>query len=710
MKRTLIPILLLLSLTLSAQNTPSDSLRDVSWRVKERIDTLDEARITALRDRKVARTQTGLMKLDSRKFSRGYAFMGRPDLIKTLQMLPGVGAGSELMSGLYVHGGTGTDNLFLLDGVPLYQVSHLAGLFSSFNTEIIDNLDFYKSGFPARYGGRLSSVVDITTRTGDMHEYHGMFSIGLIDGNIQLEGPILKGRTSFSLALRRSWLDIVTTPVLWYLNRTEGTGEDVDMSYALWDGNAGITHKLDDRNTLALNFYMGRDDLGIGVDDMEEYDMDVVTEWGNILTSLNWKSILSDSIESYVILYHSNSMSRMGMVMDETIENEYISMDAANITRINDFGLKADFDWIPDAVHHMRFGGSYQFHTYDPERYDRMTGFVEDTGFSYDMSEGSRYTGHEPSVYCEDEMSLAEGFRLNAGLRYSIFAVPGKAYHGLEPRVAMSLDITDRISFKASYTEMNQYNHQVASNYMDLPTNTWMPVTESVRPMHSRQAAGGFYFDFPNGMVFNVEGYWKTMDHLLEYTGTNSMFPPLDEWEHAFSEGKGRAYGMEVELAWRTEKTDLSAYYTLSWSERFFEDIHPQWYPDRNDNRHKLTLMASHSLGKGFDVYAAWNWHTGNRFTAYSHVSGDPYYGEQYHYSAPNNARLPAYHRLDIGMNFRRRTPKGNEKVWNLSIYNVYCRMNPFMATIVQEEDGTFKGVGVGIVPIIPTISYSYSF
>ena len=692
------------------ERLPADSVPDV----RVRHDTLSESRITAWRERKENRTQTGLMKLDSQWLNRGFAFMSTPDLIKSLQMLPGVTAGTELMSGLYVHGGTGSDNLFLLNDVPLYQVSHFAGLFSSFNTELVEGLDFYKSGFPARFGGRLSSVVDVKTKTGDMEDYHGTFSLGLIDGNISVSGPIIKGRTSFYLGLRRTLLDVVTAPMIAMEKNMSIYEDDTSMSYAFWDANAGITHLIDNDNSLALNFYMGRDDLGITSRSIESSEMEVITRWGNILTSISWDSRLSSDIYSKIVLFHSNNLSRIGFGLDETIEGTRTCTEMANITLVNDFGLKADFDWFPLPSHHMRFGGSYQYHTYTPERYDRMNVSGNGPDFHYDDTEEGNYYGHETALYIEDEILLWDCLGVNAGMRYVLFGVTGKVYNVLEPRVAMSYRCAPWLDIKASYTDMNQFNHQLASNYMDLPTNTWMPVTEKIGPMHSRQVAGGLYFNLPHHLVLNLEGYYKTMDNLQEYTGTNTFYPPLNEWEYSFSSGLGRAYGMEVEFAWRTPTTDLSAFYTLSWNERFFEDIYPKWYPDRNDHRHKITLMANHRFSKGFEIYAAWNWQSGRRFTASSHVVSHVYddgsVSYDFYNTSPNNLKMPPYHRLDIGMNFRKKTSKGNENVWNISVYNAYCRMNPIMAMVEEKKDGTFEGVGIAVIPIIPSFSYTYRF
>ena len=236
--------------------------KDYTIFIEEQHDTIDEAVITALTDPKRNQTQTGLKRIDSSDINSGFALFSTPDVIKTLQMMPGVASGTELLSGFYVHGGDGSDNLFLIDGVPVYQVSHLLGLFSSFNSDVIGNMDFYKSGFPARYGSKMSSVVDITTRDGDFEEYHGLFGIGLIDGRLQYEGPLVKGKTSFNVGLRRTWTETLTVPLFAILNNINSPDKHFGR-YALTDLNAKVTHKFAEGNRLSANFYTGRDKFKI---------------------------------------------------------------------------------------------------------------------------------------------------------------------------------------------------------------------------------------------------------------------------------------------------------------------------------------------------------------------------------------------------------------------------------------------------------------
>ena len=340
MRNLFVYAIILLSLFCQEVRAETDSLYVTE--TKEMLDTISPSFVVESRRRLEKDTQTGLMRLDASKFKQSFVFIGSPDVIKIIQMLPGVASGTELMSGLYVHGGTGSDNLFLLDGVPLYQVSHLAGMFSSFNTEITENLDFYKSGFPARYGGRLSSVVDVTTKVGNMNEYHGTLSIGAIDGNIQIEGPIIKGRTSFNVALRRTWMDLITTPIFRLINMYSGNDFHVMSAYAFWDGNAGVDHIINDRNTLSFRFYMGRDWMEMDLFDKENKEdsesmlIDMDTDWGNILTSLKWSSRLTDSMTSKILLYHSNNSSTVTTQLGMDEYKESFKFEASDLARVND--------------------------------------------------------------------------------------------------------------------------------------------------------------------------------------------------------------------------------------------------------------------------------------------------------------------------------------------------------------------------------------
>ncbi|MBR5835284.1 MAG: TonB-dependent receptor plug domain-containing protein, partial [Bacteroidales bacterium] len=304
--------------------------KDYTIFIEEQNDSISEAVITALVDPQRNETQTGLKRIDSKTLNSGFALFSTPDVIKTLQMMPGVSSGTELLSGFYVHGGDGSDNLFLLDGVPIYQSSHLLGLFSAFNSDVISSMDFYKSGFPARYGSKMSSVVDITTKDGDFKEYHGLFSIGLLDGRFQFDGPIRKDKTSFNFGLRRTWTETVTLPLLAYLNKQNAIyDEKMNFRYAFTDLNAKITHKFSNRSVLSANFYTGNDVFKFMSDDASEYWVNGIREyrrdvqdinlgWGNMVGSLNWNYEIDDKISMTNKLYYSGSFSGLGYKEENT--------------------------------------------------------------------------------------------------------------------------------------------------------------------------------------------------------------------------------------------------------------------------------------------------------------------------------------------------------------------------------------------------------
>ena len=698
---------------------PQDTLK-----VEEKRDSIAEAKITADKYAgEVARSQTGHTRLEEADFIYGNVVFSSPDLIKTLQNLPGVSSGTELMSGLYVHGGEGSDNLFLLDGVPMYQISHLGGLFSSFNTDIVRHLDFYKSGFPARYGGRMSSVVDIATRDGDFEKYRGTFMIGLIDGRLQFEGPIIKGKTSFNLAFRRSWMDAVLAPVISIVNRRNKDGETIGGTYSFYDMNASLTHKFSEDNILSLRFYHGRDHLKLKLDTQQSEsvyeDGEYITvsgtdnlhtdiSWGNTLASLNWRYRILDNLKMKSVLYYTGSNADVqywwhSWEYDKTELNN--SMDETNYSRVNDIAWNTDFSWRPLRSHHVRFGASYQFHIFDPSRHSTVT-----SGMARDESSSSRhYTGNEFALYAEDGITLLDRLSVDLGLRYALYGVSGKVWNRLEPRVSLNVECCSGVDLKVSYTEMNQFAHLVSTTYLDIPTNCWLPSTPEIAPMHSRQVAGGIYCTLPHNFRLNVEGWYKTMDNLIEYSGANALFPPLDTWETSFNKGKGRSYGLETEFGWHSEKLWMTAYYTLSWSQRRFDALWHDWYPHRYDNRHKLTLALRWKVSKAVDLYASWNYNSGGWMTVATHIYNP---GEVFDriYTRPNNVNLPDYHRLDLGANFRKVSKGGKEHIWNIGIYNAYCRKNVVFVAVNEREDKSLYGTGRAIFPIIPSFSYTLKF
>ena len=697
--------------------------KDYTIFIEEQHDTINESVVTALVDPKRNSTQTGLKRIDSRDLNSGFALFSTPDVIKTLQLQPGVSSGTELLSGFYVHGGDGSDNLFLLDGVPVYQVSHLLGLFSSFNTDVISSLDFFKSGFPARFGSKLSSVVDVTTKEGDFNEYHGTFALGLIDGRLQLEGPIWKDKTSFNVGLRRTWTETLTLPLFAIVNKYNKP-DKLNARYAFSDFNAKLTHKFSGTNRLSANFYSGRDvfryfgkEIGSyydaeGILREEQNITDIGLSWGNVLGSLNWDYKLNDRISMKNIAYYSGSISNLYFYAKEVdVFDNSVKNGAYNMSDVHNIGLKSDFHHVLGEKHKLRYGATAQYHIYCPNataKTDIIYDNVAQTQTAY--ADSLRYGTVEASVYAEDEITVSDAFSINAGLRYSIYSSGGKVWHSAEPRLAMKYSFNDRITAKASYTEMSQPSHLVSSLYLDLPTNSWLPSTAKVRPSRSREAAAGIYTGLAHNLHLNVEGWYKHMCNLLEYAGSYNIFPPLTDWESNYRSGQGRSWGAEIDFGYDNGRTEANVYYTLSWNQRKFDDFYNGWYRDRNDNRHKLTVMARHKFSKRFEIYGGWNWHSGNRMTVATHITGSG----AYVYTEPNNVKLPDYHRLDVGMNFVKNTRRGNTRIWNLSLYNAYCRPNAIAATTqelkLHDKLVSHYGSSIGIIPIVPTFSYTLKF
>lgn len=703
----------------------------------------------------VLSTQTGALEINQQTIRSTPVMFGEADIIKTLQLTPGVSSGTEGTAGMYVRGGNVDENLFLIDGNPVYQINHIGGIFSAFNPEAISGMDFFKSGFPSRYGGRLSSVVDVHMKEGNMKEYHGSATLGLISGNLNFEGPIIKDRTSFNIALRRTWLDVLSAPALAIANKiTKKDGIRTRMRYAFHDLNLKVNHIFNDRSRMYFTLYNGNDVLKGGssdfpssgnTEDHYNYDTDVSLRWGNLMATAGWTYVFNNrlfgKVSGVFTRYHSNLKSTEHNTNGLESDDDYYDSFSENGTNtgIMDLGVRTSFDYLPVPAHHIRFGGDYLVHRFRPE-YSRTFSRVKDQTISTEI--GSEYGnnllwGHEAGVYAEDDWSLSEAVRVNAGLRFSLFNVQGKTYAGLEPRISLRWLLDENLSFKTSYSRMNQYVHLISNSFISLPTDAWMPVTRKLKPLVSDQVSAGFYYDLNKTYNFSIEGYYKTLDNLLEYRDGHTFTPSFLNWENKLTSGEGRSYGVEFMVRKETGRTTGWIGYGLSWSDRQFDELNlGERYPARFDNRHKLNIVVMHKISPKVEISAAWSYASGNHVTLslenykelgspdYIHNNGyDMAYSGSWgldHYEGRNNYQLPAYHRLDLGLKIYRPKKKGRMGIWTISIYNVYSRMNPFMVYKSDKEVPdpnnpygykyipAFKTVG--IMPIIPSISYTYKF
>lgn len=699
----------------------------------------------------VLSTQMGALEINQQTIRSTPVMFGEADIIKTLQLTPGVSAGTEGTAGMYVRGGNVDENLFLIDGNPVYQINHIGGIFSAFNPEAISGMDFFKSGFPSRYGGRLSSVVDVHTKEGNMKEYHGSASIGLISGNLNFEGPIIKDRTSFNIGLRRTWLDVLSAPAVAIANKiTKKDGTRLRARYAFHDLNLKVNHIFNDRSRMYLSLYNGNDVLKGGSTDFPDqdsdnnynYDSDVSLRWGNIMATAGWTYVFNNrlfgKVSGVFTRYHSRLRNTEHDVVGNEGDEDYSDSFRENETNtgITDFGLRTSFDYLPASAHHIRFGGDYLVHRFHPE-YNRSVAYEKNEETSVEIGQefaNDLLWGHEVGVYAEDDWTLSSAVRLNAGLRFSLFNVQGKTYTGLEPRVSLRWLLDDNLSFKASYSRMNQYVHLISNSFISLPTDAWMPVTRKLKPLISDQVSAGFYYNLNKEYNFSVEGYYKTLDNLLEYRDGHTFTPSFVNWEDKLTAGEGRSYGAEFMVRKETGRTTGWVGYGLSWSDRQFDELNQgARYPARFDNRHKLNIVVMHKISPKVELSAAWSYASGNHVTLslenyYENGTGSPTNNDNHYmdasesidyYEGRNNYQLPAYHRLDLGIKIYRPKKKGRMGIWTVSIYNVYSRMNPFM---IYKSDKTVPDPGssygknvpvfktIGIMPIIPSISYTYKF
>ena len=537
-------------------------------------------------------------------------------------------------------------------------------------------------------------------------------------------------------------METISVPALYFFNKENQPDDKLDLRYAFSDFNAKITHKFSQRSILRGAFYMGRDVFNynqynfneyyqIGDDGIAEISRQVESNvglpmnWGNTLGSLNWRYDLSKDLSLSTTAYYTRSHSQLGFYFEDWTSlhpdvrekgGQYVN------SLVHDFGINADLFHRLGENHKLRYGATVQYHIYSPSSVMQQEFIYKERADVY-VEAGDSANAHmqTAALYVEDEMSLGERLTMNLGLRYSFVASQGKNWHSLEPRASLNWKVNDYLSAKASYSEMSQPTHLVSTVYLDLPTNCWLPSTATIPPSRSREVAAGLYSNLPGHITLNVEGWFKKMSNLIEYFGINAIFPPLTNWDESYILGQGRSWGMETELSWKGEKTEANAYYTLMWNQRKFDDFYRDWYRDRNDNRHKLTLMLKHKFTKRFEVYGAWNWRSGSRITVESHYVHDPaapngdYPIYNSVYSEPNNMQLPDYHRLDLGLNFHKTTKRGNQSIWNLSIYNAYCRTNIVFAYVSGEYDDQgnlikYVGEGLGLIPIIPTFSYTLKF
>lgn len=690
---------------------------------------LEEVVVTTNRPRDIVQdVQMSTVHIPVKEIRTIPMFMGEADVIKTIQLMPGVQSGTEGTSGIYVRGGGPDQNLFLLDGVPIYNANHLFGFFSVFNPDAISSITLTKGGFPAHYGGRLSSVLDIRLKEGNMKEVKGSGSVGLIASKLTVEGPIIRDKTSFLLSARRTYLDILARPIIRAVNKANGV--EGMTGYYFYDVNAKINHKFSEFDRIYLSLYHGRDRLYI---DNEENRIDDDTSyqtrsesglyWGNLTTALRWNHVYGNKLFSNASLIYSNYRFD---TFDETrmlVNGKYdLGFSYDYYSGIEDLGGMADFDYRPSTAHTLRFGAKYLYHIFSPG-----IETLESTDDTLRLEFNSDpVNAHEFYLYGEDNFQLGSRIRANVGLHYSAFAVRGEFYHSLQPRFTGRLLITPDLSLKAAFSRMDQYIHLLTNSTIGLPTDIWVPATDRTPPQSSYQSALGLAYNLNDSWYFTLEGFYKTMSGLIDYSEGSSFFEFGVDWEDKIERGgTGLSYGMEF-LA-RKDLGRIRGWvgYTLSKVDLQFENLNNgDPYPYTYDRRHDVSVVLMFRVNEETDLSATWVYGTGKaRTLAVSRYAPGDYYfedGSMYpfsyyyyqeiqYYKGKNAYREPAYHRLDVAVN-RHRETKWGRQTWSFGLYNAYNRQNPFFLFFGYDNYGNRALKQMSIFMLIPSISYSFEF
>lgn len=707
-------------------NFSTDSL--ITIRLKSSL-TLSEVTLTAKNKQIIDRKQAvGLLSIPLKKIATTPVILGETDILKTAQLFPGISEGSEGNSGLYVRGGSPDQNLILLDGITVYNPNHLFGFFSVFNTEAIKDMKVLKGGFPARYGGRLSSVIDLTMKEGNNKKVSGGLSVGLISSKAYLEGPLGSENTSFFVSGRRTYIDLLGASIGAELT-------DFDQSnYYFYDLNAKVNHKFNDKHRLYLSYYSGKDE-GSSQDANDNEDTQRQTRekdyisWGNSVYGLRWNWLLDDELflnttVSYSAYDYLNSQNfeNSQQLGDTQRSRKYTSETKSGI---HVFSTGLQFNWYPIENHQIRFGGKYFYHEFN-------TGVVSskiltDDQTSQQVNEAEIIYANEANFFLEDQINLTDKWEINVGTHYSLFDVNNTTYHSVEPRLTTQYNLNDDIQLNAGMAIMQQYTQLLSFSRITLSSDIWVPVTDKIKPARSHQVSSGFKWFVNDSWSFSTEGYYKQMTNVLEYKDGASLFRN-SSWQDRVVQGDGKSYGLEFLLSKNGGKFTGWIAYTLAQSTRQFEGINQgKAFPYKYDRRHDVNIVMDYKLTQNWSINAVWVFRTGNAETlgvlrypsnlGFTEETAQSSSDSDVILQQRNNYRMPAYHRLDLSLNWKKRGELFNQQL-SLGVYNAYNYKNPYKITLIDEgvklAENQYVDTKVldkkSLFGILPAVSYTINF
>lgn len=673
------------------------------------------------------------------------AIGGEVDVLKAIQLLPGVQAAGEGNAGIYVRGGGPDENLIMLDGAPLYNINHAMGMFSVFNADAIKNVTLYKGNFPAHFGSRLSSVIDVRQKEGNNTFWHGGLSIGLIASKLNLEGPIFskaqldslkagyspRAKTTFNISLRRTYFDLMTAPIIAAMTSEGGEGGRLFAGYYFYDVNAKLCHTFSDKDRLSIGVYNGADVEYMRM--REKYDdgrfnMHLNYSWGNTLAAIDWQHTINHQLFLNTQVHYSGYYCRLDQGLSTHDQTEDFDQKMGYNSMINDVAVRSQLEYTPNQQHQVQAGLEYTYHYFRPSVQNNFLYSGEDATLNMDTTMGGEVLhGHEVATYIEDTWTPCRWFRLNYGARFSMYGIKGKVYPSAEPRIGMRFLPHRDVAIKMSYSYMSQYVHLLSNSQVSLPSDLWVPVTTDIPPMRSMQVAAGISYNVCGQVELSVEGYYKRSLNLLEYKDGASFMSYTDDWQKQVEVGNGWSYGVEFLAQRKVGPVTGWIGYTWSRSMRQFDNINNgKPFHSKYDREHDLSITLQYQITPRFDVAATWVYGTGTRGTLATQVYYDNGHMVQY-FKERNGYQLPDYHRLDLALNFhfphkhaangkngkedgyygRSGWLKNAEHILNISCYNVYCRMNPMF---VEQSVSDGKLYQVSIFPILPSISYHFKF
>jgi hypothetical protein len=650
------------------------------------------------------------------------ALLGEKDVLKVVQLLPGVQKGGEGNTGFYVRGGGPDQNLIMLDDATVYNASHLFGFFSLFNGDALKSVELTKGGFPARYGGRLSSVLEMRMKDGSKEKIHGEAGIGLISSRLTLEGPVKKGVSSFLVSGRRTYIDLIAQPFI------AASANGALAGYYFYDFNAKYNHTLDSSNRLYVSGYFGKDKFYARFSDSGGKSK-ANFSWGNATGTVRWNHIINEKTFSNASLIFTNY--QFGVQQRDSYLGEYY--DLKYLSGIQDYSAKYDLDFVPNPNHYIRAGMLSTLHRFRPSAV-----VVKSSYDGENVNEAQIVTSVENGLYAEDDWSITPAVKVNYGLRISHYNAQQKNYIRPEPRLSARFMLGNDFSFKTSYALMNQYVHLLSNTGVGLPTDLWVPATKDVGPQQSQQVAIGFAKDLPEqNLMISLEGYYKKMDGVVAYregasfldVGTDAQTDAL-QWQENITTGKGRSYGGELMIQRKRGKFTGWIGYTLSWTKLQFDELNfGKEFFARYDRRHDISVVGIYKLSERMTISATWVYGTGQAITlplaTYSVPQNIPgfdspnaqngFMGNYYSndYGEKNAFRMKAYHRMDIGLQWHKQL-KRCTKTFELGFYNAYNRKNPFYYFVSNESDAsgntTNKLKQISIFPILPSFTWSYTW